>query len=427
MYLLITFLTFLQIQIYPTGSYHRDSILYVSYNDSIVKYDIINNKILDIKEIKFGSDFNPESYLWMNQYYIHTGGGLVYKNIFDSIQRVDNSFDHKLQLSSLIFERNDSIYRYGGYGFFSTRNFLTYFDKKINEWETLSIRGDVYPIGIFNGVQVNTYNKFIFVGGHKIDPNDRSRTILNYDVFEFDFEKRSWSKIGISSKNYLRSKRNFQTKEGFIYFDDNVEIIDLFRNKVTVIEKDVVSRKISGSLINPFVYQDTIYYLNDPDIMKLNKISIKDFINVSMIKEETFLKSDIIHSKFIKIFFLSVFIILGFLSLILFLVRDKILVFKSIFIYRFRKLRFSKIEESLLKNIITSSSVSNQLILKLFDEYDLDLGTITRRKNEMINELNHKLKFLLNIDSDLIILNKSSSDRRNIYYSLDRNFFFIIL
>ena len=70
--------------------------------------------------------------------------------------------------------------------------------------------------------------------------------------------------------------------------------------------------------------------------------------------------------------------------------------------------------------------VSNQEILKMFDDPGLDLGTITRRKNDHIFNLNEKLRFLVGSRESLIFVEKSNSDRRNTYYRIDRSKFIVV-
>ena len=70
--------------------------------------------------------------------------------------------------------------------------------------------------------------------------------------------------------------------------------------------------------------------------------------------------------------------------------------------------------------------VSNQVLLNLFDDKSLDLGTITRKKNQFIHDLNEKLKFLFRSKSDFLISEKSNSDRRNTFYFIDKSKFLIV-
>lgn len=68
-----------------------------------------------------------------NLLFINYIGGQVLEWHNDTISRIDHSYEHRNQLNSAIFQRNDTIFRFGGYGFFESRNFFTYFDYKTKE------------------------------------------------------------------------------------------------------------------------------------------------------------------------------------------------------------------------------------------------------------------------------------------------------
>ena len=75
-----------------------------------------------------------------SSHYFLGAGGIVYLLENGSIKRVDHSFDHKMQFGCVIFSHNSKLYKYGGYGFWSARNFFTYFDDHTKEWEVGRVR-----------------------------------------------------------------------------------------------------------------------------------------------------------------------------------------------------------------------------------------------------------------------------------------------
>ena len=78
--------------------------------------------------------------------YKHAGGGsLYYLNSDYQIER----FSHKPKMEqsffqSLTFVRNDTIIKFGGYGYWSARNFFTYFSESTKEWEFYPINNQSY-------------------------------------------------------------------------------------------------------------------------------------------------------------------------------------------------------------------------------------------------------------------------------------------
>ena len=92
-----------------------------------------------------------------------------------------------MQLGSIEFVRNDTLIRYGGYGFFQNRNFFTFYDKQTNGWEFLDINGVIIPEEIFGYLHHITNNKLFICGGYKLDKFKNDIRYKNDDCYEFDF------------------------------------------------------------------------------------------------------------------------------------------------------------------------------------------------------------------------------------------------
>ena len=126
--------------------------LYVFDTDSLYVFNIenltkISQKSIDYPFEDFIIKYFPVS-IHSDIYFIEHHGGKVYKLSDFNFERIDNSFTHRMQMSSTIFSHNDIIYRYGGYGFWSMRDFFTFFDYKTDEWGIIPPSGSkVKPSG----------------------------------------------------------------------------------------------------------------------------------------------------------------------------------------------------------------------------------------------------------------------------------------
>ena len=96
-------------------------------NNNIWEYYIDHNLDFDNYEFDF-IETNDKSYL------ISKGGGkvLLYQN--DTISEIDNSHEWKSRYESDIFLKNDTIFSFGGYGYFNFKNDLLFFEIKTGEW-----------------------------------------------------------------------------------------------------------------------------------------------------------------------------------------------------------------------------------------------------------------------------------------------------
>ncbi|MDB4715873.1 hypothetical protein OAF23_07135, partial [Flavobacteriaceae bacterium] len=59
----------------------------------------------------------------------------VYLSKNDSLIKINKSFDSRINFGSYNFQISDTIIKFGGYGFWSQRNFMYYFDFSSYEWE----------------------------------------------------------------------------------------------------------------------------------------------------------------------------------------------------------------------------------------------------------------------------------------------------
>ena len=421
----------------PLQSWINENILVVRYEGKEIFYSLDEKKFIGTHDYLNPDNFPLNQYNKIRDLFIHTGGGLVLHEDNNRIRRIDNSYDHKLQLNSSIFLRNDTVMRFGGYGFFDNRPFITYYDETINEWESYNYKGLVHPKGTHGSIPVLLGDQIFFVGGFKINQNNRSNSISFGEVQEFQFTSKNWFSLGQTKNDYWYKRNTILTNVGFIYFqDDNqTEIINLIDNKVDILDDSPVLRKIRSSLFPPQIFRDTIYFSNTRDLSKISFVSLSNLYEDSFIENDVFLKSSFeltLYNRTIGLVFISFGILFGIWFIVYhrFLGRKLIVTRSKQVYYQFRKLELNEFENGFLslffeKEKLNSIRIKNSDVLDLFEE-DLDIGTLTRRKNECINILNGKLQILLNTPENIVYSKKSKSDRRNTYYYLDFKFFHLL-
>ena len=112
---------------------------------------------------------------------------MVWELTNDSIKRTDNSFNHRMTYQSDIFVKNDTIFKFGGYGFWSARNFFTYFSNTTKEWEFYNINKKSYlPPGLSNFNSTLVGDSYFVSRGSSIDSHNGTERIENNDVWKFD-------------------------------------------------------------------------------------------------------------------------------------------------------------------------------------------------------------------------------------------------
>ena len=98
---------------------------------------------------------------------VSIGGGSVFESINDTLVKIDNSFNHRMTYESAVFIQNDTIFKFGGYGYWSNRNFLTYFSKETKEWEYYNTNTILTPPPVASIKHSLIDNEFYFLQGDK--------------------------------------------------------------------------------------------------------------------------------------------------------------------------------------------------------------------------------------------------------------------
>ena len=425
------FLSFQSIE-NPIDSYFDSSneIFYILYNNKVEKYSLESDyKLLSTKEIKKPTNLDLTKFKFINQNQLSSNlGGGILEIRGDSLVRVDNSYKHRLQLGSLEFIRNDTIIRYGGYGFFENRNFFTYYDRKINSWEFLNIKGDIIPEELSNFLYYITKDNIYILGGNVIDKFNNDITHKNYNSYKFDFKTKKWKYLGKLNNSLSRNltiSLNSDTFYSFSKQNGNILKININSNLIEEFYKTPTIKKIQSSFFKPFFHNDKLHFFNyENNKLNYNSISIKDFES-SLIKKDS--GNIYKNSYWVLIVICLSFIVIVF-SIIIIVKKtiNKIIKINGLYFFNFKKLTFRGKEE-ILFNIVYDHSrnnkkVNNRTITEIFFDKNLNYGTINRRKNESINKLNDKFKILLKTTKDIILREQSEIDKREIFYSINPKF-----
>ena len=289
----IFILLFKTIQI-PIDSYFEPSkeTIHILYENKIEIYTLENNfKLIFSSEIKNSNLYDLRNFKFINQHLLTSNlGGEILEFNGDSITRIDNSYKHKLQLNSLEFIRNDTIIRYGGYGFFKNRNFFTYYNTELNSWEFLNIKGDVIPEELSNFLYCNTKDNIYIFGGYRIDKFNNDIIHKNYNSYKFDFKTKKWEYLG-KLNNYFSTNLVIPLDNDtfFSFNKQNGNILKIIINSNLIEEfyKTPSIKKIQSSFFKPFFHKDKLHFFNyENNNLNFNSISIKDFES-SLVKKES--------------------------------------------------------------------------------------------------------------------------------------------
>ena len=423
-------------KIIKTAISKESNKIHIFYND---KVSIINLTTLKLKDTVFDfNGFDISNLLFINShsknYFIDPQGGGTFLLKNYSLSKIDKSFKHQMQIEASVFIYKENIYKYGGYGFWSDRDFITQFDLTTYEWElvpffnsntipkgrhksiTKVIGDDLYVIG---GITLNKFNPLLFDN--------------NNEVWKFDLVHGLWEKLG-----EIRDWSDNFLDYVIIDFDDKLIIdntdrdilheIDIVNNTVKSFNKTSFTRKINNSTFPMFFYKNKFYgffkennSLNKQTLLKRNS----DEIFGKLIAEDRFYKKRINFINYIfYVFAFLILIILGYLVYKKSLVKNKIIIRKNgNLYYNTKKIVLEPKGLLILKHLLNSKEpLYSKDIILLLDKPHIEYSHKTRMLNDILYKINYNLKQTIKTDDNIITVIKSSFDRRLKVYSINKDF-----
>ena len=409
----------------------RDQYKTIKIPEMIVSAPIKFN----ITDTTVAKKFTPTSFILSaigeKLYLISNLGGAVLEIKGNEIHRIDHSFEHKMQINGQLFTYDNRIFKFGGYGFWSARNFFTYFDLNSKEWEVYSpVQGDKIPPGLFDVNQFKNENGVTYFNGITINPNDLLKFEKSQDIWHFNLKSKTWDYIGKSAVYFGNNPHNFQYQNYYIAFNEERRIIrvNFTDNTYEIFSNEAISTKISDQF-RPIVENGKIYFFvnNHSNFgIELISIQIADFFGTSL-EKNTFIEVDL-WKKYSPYAF-GIFGLIILLSVAYFAlkfrrskstyIRDK----NGILYVGNAAINFEENELIVLRHLLKKDDVPNSELLSLVEQKGVHFSHNIRIKNDVLNQLNLKLKAVLQVDMNFIIFKKSDTDSRLKVYRLNKQYF----
>jgi len=370
-------------------------------------------------------------------YFLSPSGGSVFLMKNQALVKIDNSYEHQMQTEAGLFIYKEHIYKYGGYGFWSDRNFITRFDFETNEWELVDfsnskavpkgrrqsivkvIGDDLYVIG---GTSTNEFNPLI---------NENSD-----EVWKFDLVNSAWKQLG----EVNQSSDKLITYQ-IIDFDDNIlinninddllHVIDIANNRIRSYNKTSFTRKLNSTVlpeIKMFFYKDRFYgfFKEDASLDKMTLVRRnRDEIFGKFISEETFYAEETMLGTIIPpVVLVSLLIPLGIAVKKRKGHKNRLVLKKGQLYFNNKKIALDPLNLTVLIHLIDSKEqVYSKEIIELINKPHLDYSHSTRIMNDVLYKTNYVIRTSLKIDDDVIKVSKSTFDKRLKVYSVDKDLF----
>ena len=404
-------------------------ILFQFSGDRLIKIETASFKRIAEKKIHAPVDFNYYEYrpIWQRGVLLlsEKDGGKLYALENDSLIRKDRSDIHNWQSYSSLINKNDTIYKYGGYGYWTTSNALTYFDPLSKGWEIVSFKSKTIPESSYAQIHSCIDNDLFIIGGFHINDHDRLHYFPLKAVWKYDFKSRSWSYLGESTIESLEAYKLIQTgtPKDFEIFNPQRGLIkiDPYQNLITHFSENPVYFNVAIDQNLPiFKYKGHYYYYNTSgQKLMLTKVSEKAFVPTEKVLGRLYANTQ---NKLYYLIIALVFLLMLFIGWGLYKNQKKKK--KTLYVYA-HKVRFNKKESFLepaeylvLKTLLTEKTLESAQLLSLIYNESLTKSHNEKIKNNLIDALNLKLSYVLGSDQRPITSEKSAEDKRIRVYCL---------
>lgn len=141
-----------------------------------------------------------------NVYLISRGVGLVYQLKGDSINRKDRSFNWRSRYNTHFIFKDDKIYSLGGYGLWTSKNNLIYFDKTTFEW-MLEEYNKVEKLPFdFSGGTTELKDSLLYFMESPLKSKENDKNIYRYN-----FNTKDWNVLGELNQDITLFNSNYRT------------------------------------------------------------------------------------------------------------------------------------------------------------------------------------------------------------------------
>lgn len=111
------------------------------------------------------------------------------------LERVDREDFSGSNFNMLTFIRNDTLWQFGGYGFWKSRSLFLWFDMSTGKWQPFE--GPEHLTGHFTLHHYDPVSDaFYMLGSYETKPEENHRTTFRDTVYRFSFADRRWDALG---------------------------------------------------------------------------------------------------------------------------------------------------------------------------------------------------------------------------------------
>lgn len=348
---------------------------------------------------------------------IEKGCGIVYQLSNDTLKRIDHSYAHKNQFGAAVFTYKNKVHFFGGYGYFRTKNLITYFEKGALEWfEVVNRNYNVRPDSRQAAQHQIIGNKLYVWGGYG-RRGYKDEPVL--DIWSFNFKTQLWNNEGALNPFYEELSSSINSL--------GLLPTTWFSSKEFLVHTDVIKNKIYYFQSPNFLtYREILPNFNETQFLVVKKgtndtqcyATVLDQRQLSLglnPQEQYFYKKVSLLKMVAADTYLWISLTINLiLFILLFYIRR---VHKTDWFKRRNAILhpedFSDLEWQCLVLIEKHQSIELSALNDLFDEEELSYETLKKRRESFIKALRTKIALLTAVDVDQILYEtKHPKDKR---------------
>jgi hypothetical protein len=135
-------------------------------------------------------------------YFVHESCGNVYALYKDTLKRIDQSFPHRNQYGAAMFPWRNSVYMFGGYGFFEVKDVFTRYVPKAREWFEVQVNSNERPSPRSGSAYILSNDELFLIGG--VNRSYLRHIYLN-DCWTYQFKSHKWVRKGELHEELVKS------------------------------------------------------------------------------------------------------------------------------------------------------------------------------------------------------------------------------
>ena len=409
--------------------------MYLFYPDKLIDVNLHDFSTKDVLYDFPNIDFKSFIGVSVNfkYYFLDPQGGGIYLFENNKFKRIDTSYKHRMQIESSVFTYKNEIYKYGGYGFWSNRNFITKFNFETNQWDFVPhLNSKELPSGSHRSIVKIIEDDLYVYGGVKVSKFNPDIMEDNNEIWKFNFINKVWRKLGVNNLQRDNILNNTKIDYGnkSLFFDRKTSStigIDFINNKITTYKSSTLLNSLSPIPIS-FFYKNKFFLFvkeNPSSSIIVLKIRNKDEISGEMIDQKSFYRNQLVILTLMVIIG-SVFIFILVYKIIRYLnkKRNKLsLKFKNKVKFKNKEVDLDDISYEIVKILVKNEFVLSKDIIPLLKIPHMDYAHSTRVMRDTLFQINFKLKRLVKSETDVIVIKKSDYDKRIKQYSINQKLF----